>query len=473
MLKRFTFGVRLWILIIALLGVSSGMIYELSSVWQRDQRLEARLTTTQIDRFQFASEIRRGLQNQNDYLLHYALVRDPRIWAQFDQACRDLSRWIDERDPNLNTNSPITTPKEREAFQHLNRSYDHYYAAAKAVYANALPAVVNTRQLAQLDAFNAQAQQMRDLVRELSSAHRAAEILFLSEATASLTSLRNVLIGSVILMMLLTAALGWVVYRDTVAPLRTKLVQSQHLLERQEKLATLGTLAAGIAHEIRNPLTSLKARLYTLEKHLVAAPAARKDTEIIGSEISRLERIVQDVLSFARPADSKLETLAADTILREVQGLMAPTLENRKVQLIVEFNPELHVLADSGHLKQVLINLVRNAADAIETTGTITLRALADRSRLNEQDMDTVVFEVIDTGKGIPAEVEKRLFDPFFSTKETGTGLGLPISARLVQKLGGTLRYQTRPGYGTTFGVVLPREINNTGHGVKHEAANP
>ncbi len=80
-------------------------------------------------------------------------------------------------------------------------------------------------------------------------------------------------------------------------------------MEQQEKLATLGTLAAGIAHEIRNPLTSLKARLYTLEKHLVAVPAARRDTDIISAEISRLERIVQDVLSFARPSDPKLERL--------------------------------------------------------------------------------------------------------------------------------------------------------------------
>ena len=113
-------------------------------------------------------------------------------------------------------------------------------------------------------------------------------------------------------------------------------VQAERLLERQEKLATLGTLTAGIAHEIRNPLTSLKARLYTLEKHLQAMPAARKDTGIISAEISRLERIVQDALSFARPADPKLELLAADTLLREVQGLMSTSLESRAVQVVVE-----------------------------------------------------------------------------------------------------------------------------------------
>jgi len=238
-------------------------------------------------------------------------------------------------------------------------------------------------------------------------------------------------------------------------------VQAERLLERQEKLATLGTLTAGIAHEIRNPLTSLKARLYTLEKHLQAMPAARKDTGIISAEISRLERIVQDALSFARPADPRLELLAVDMLLREVQGLMSTSLESRAVQVVVESNSELHIRADSGHLKQVLINLVHNGADAIVGGGAVTLRARAARASLGGRETDAVVLEVTDTGKGIPPEVEKRLFDPFFSTKETGTGLGLPIAARIVEKHGGVLRYQTRLGQGTTFEVVLPREFKS------------
>jgi len=247
-------------------------------------------------------------------------------------------------------------------------------------------------------------------------------------------------------------------------------LQAERMLERQEKLATLGTLTAGIAHEIRNPLTSLKARLYTLEKHLRTMPAARKDTDIISAEISRLERIVQDALSFARPADPKLELLAADTLLREVQGLMSTSLESRGVQVVVESKSDLHIRADSGHMKQVLINLVHNGADAIVGAGTVTLRARAERASLGGRETDAVVLEVSDTGKGIPPEVEKRLFDPFFSTKETGTGLGLPIAARIVERHGGVLQYQTRPGQGTTFGVFLPRGFADTAKGVKQSA---
>jgi signal transduction histidine kinase len=473
MIKNFPFGVRLWILIAALLLVAGGMIYELSSAWRREQQLEARLTHSQIERFQFANVIHRGLQNQNDSLLNYALVRDPTEWALFDQTSHALDHQIDESDPNLNPRSPLTTLPERKAYKALNDAYDDYLAAARAVHSNAVPALVSAQQLAELNAFNAQADRMRDLVRKLSDAHRMAEEAFLKEATASIANLRQTLIASVALLLALVGALGWVIYRDTIAPLRTRLVHSQNLLERQEKLATLGTLAAGIAHEIRNPLTSLKARLYTLEKHLQVVPAARKDTDIISAEISRLERIVQDVLSFARPSDPKLETLAAGTLLGEVQGLMAPSLESRNVKLTLESGPELLIRADSGRLKQVLINLVRNAADAIEGTGTITLRTRTDRLALGGRETEVVVLEVSDTGKGISTEAQRRLFDPFFSTKETGTGLGLPIAARIVEKHGGLLEYQTQPGHGTTFGVVLPREISDPKRSAKIDASLP
>jgi signal transduction histidine kinase len=466
------FGVRLWILIAALILVAGGIIFGLAVGERRIKQLEDRLTASQLEAFQFAGEIRHELGNLNHSVLRYALLRDPKLWQEFERASSDLDRWIDDHDPNLNPHSPLTTDLERKAFKELNSAYDDYRAAAQAVHSNGPPALVNsTSKLdAQIDAFDVQAQRMSAFVHQLADAHRAAEAGFLAGAIASLDGLRNILIAAVVMLLALVGLVGWVIYRDTIAPLRTKLVESQALLERQQKLATLGTLAAGIAHEIRNPLTSLKARLYTLEKHLQAVPASRKDTDIISAEISRLERIVQDVLSFARPSDPKLETIAADTLLREVQGLMAPNLECREVQLVVEGGPNLLIRADGGHLKQVLINLVRNAAEAIDGAGTVTLRARAARVPLRSSETDAVILEVGDTGKGIPPEVEKRLFDPFFSTKETGTGLGLPIAARIVERHGGMLQYQTRPGHGTTFGVVLPREINDIAGSARNSA---
>ncbi len=127
------------------------------------------------------------------------------------------------------------------------------------------------------------------------------------------------------------------------------------------------------------------------------------------------------------------------------------------MEILLEPGPDLFLTADAAHVKQVLINLIRNAAEAIDAAGRITLRARTGRASLNGHDCDTVILEVSDTGRGITPEVEKRLFDPFFSTKETGTGLGLSIAARIVEKHGGALQYQTRVGHGTTFGIVLPQ----------------
>lgn len=462
-----TFGVRLGSLVAALLLVAAGTVYGLALAWRRVQAVESQLTTSQIERFRIASEVRRELQNLNTALLNYALIRDPVQWEKFRTASAALDAWIDQHDPRINTHSELNTEAERRAINDLNHAYDDYVHSAWAVYSNAQPAMVTKNQMAQLGAFNAQAERMREYVRQLTNAHRAAEDAFLASTSDSLRSLRGLLIAGVGLLLALVAAMGWVSYRDLIAPLRTRLVQSQLLLERQTKLATLGTLAAGIAHEIRNPLTSLKARLYTLEKHLQAVPAARKDTDIIGTEISRLERIVQDVLSFARPADPRFEIIEAATLLREVQGLMAPDLEGRGLKLTLESAPGLLLRADTGHLKQVLINLIRNGAEAIDGPGQVTVRARPDRARLGAKETDVVILEVSDTGRGIPPEAEQRLFDPFFSTKETGTGLGLAIAARIVERHGGALQYQTRPGHGTTFGVVLPRQFDNAISGAK------
>ncbi len=380
MIMKCPFGLRLWILIAALLLVAGGTIYGLFSGWRRVQEVEAKLTSSQIERFQLGSVIRRELQNLNASLFRYALLRDATQWAQFEEAGETLDHWIDEHDPELNPRALVTTGEERKAFIELNHAYDDYLRSARALHSNAQPALVTSGQLAQLDAFDVQAERMRGLVRQLTDAHRAAETAFLANASASLSSLRGILTASIVVLLALVGAMGWVIYRDTIAPLRTKLVQSQTLLERQQKLATLGTLAAGIAHEIRNPLTSLKARLYTLEKHLQVVPAARKDTEIISAEVSRLEHIVQDVLSFARPSDPKLETIAAEAVIREVQGLMTPDLKSRGVRLAVQSSPEFLIRADSGQLNQVLVNLVRNAAEATEGAGTITLRTRAARA---------------------------------------------------------------------------------------------
>jgi two-component system sensor histidine kinase AtoS len=132
-------------------------------------------------------------------------------------------------------------------------------------------------------------------------------------------------------------------------------------------------------------------------------------------------------------------------------------LAKNNIQLTLEESPPVRIKADAAQIKQVLINLVQNAADSIGQNGTVKLRAHQDRKHISYTDTNVVILDVRDTGKGIPPEVEKRLFDPFFTTKDTGTGLGLSIAAAIVQKHGGSLQYQTQVHHGTTFGIVLPQ----------------
>ena len=185
--------------------------------------------------------------------------------------------------------------------------------------------------------------------------------------------------------------------------------------------------------------------------------AEYEDTQVIANEITRLERIVREVLVFARPSEPHLVTIAADNPLHEVQTLLSPQLAGVGIRLIHENSSSAQVRIDPQQIKQVLINLIQNAADSIGQGGSITLRARTDSRRLADRATEAVILEVADTGKGIPPHVEKRLFDPFFTTKETGTGLGLAIAARIVEKHGGALQYQTQVNHGTTFGIVLPR----------------
>jgi signal transduction histidine kinase len=295
------------------------------------------------------------------------------------------------------------------------------------------------------------------VIEQFVAAQQAAFNAFLQTSQGTLLSLRRLLALSLILLLAATVALAVLVYRGMIAPLRQEVSESRAIIERQEKLAALGTLAAGVAHEIRNPLTAIKFRLFSLKKSLPPEFAEHEDTGVISAEINRLDRIVKDFLQFARPSEPEAVRVPAERILQEVHELLKPQLEKSALQLRVETRGTTWVHVDTQQLKQALINLIQNAADSIGRHGVISLRVMQDLAELAGRRRPAAVLQVVDTGKGIPPEVQKRLFDPFFSTKERGTGLGLAIAARIVEKHGGLLRYQTELNRGTTFEIVLPR----------------
>jgi signal transduction histidine kinase len=290
---------------------------------------------------------------------------------------------------------------------------------------------------------------------------------FVEDSHEALGGLQRLLMVLVILVLILGLAATSLIYRVKIAPLRAQLVETRAIIGRQEKLASLGTLAAGVAHEIRNPLTAINVRLHGLKKCLVQGSSEHEDATVIGQEIQRLDRIVRDVLQFARPAEPRLVATTTESLFRRVHDLLGAQLEKASIRLTLAASPALRIRVDPPQMQQVLINLVQNAAESIGRDGTITLRARSGlmpvarlpRRRFREKAADAdpaVILEVIDTGCGIPPKVQERLFDPFFTTKETGTGLGLSIAARIIEKHNGSLQYQTEVDRGTTFGIVLP-----------------
>ena len=299
-------------------------------------------------------------------------------------------------------------------------------------------------------------QKLVSLGFDLASAHRAAAAQLVAGAQKSLALLQEIIFGALALLMGIGAWAIAVVYREMIAPLQLKLVESRVTIERQEKLASLGVLAAGVAHEIRNPLTAIKARLFTLRKAVRDRFNAVEDANVIEREINRLERIVRDVLQFARPAEPQREAISAVALLHETRDLMRSQLEKSNIELTVEDSTEITIHGDQNQLKQVLLNLIRNAAESIDERGKIVTRACTERISLAGRPTNVAVLEVKDNGKGISPDVQKRLFDPFYTTKAAGTGLGLSIAARIIEQHGGALRYQTEIGCGTTFGIVLP-----------------
>lgn len=417
------------------------------TTWQRVEHLELEFASLRADSFYLGVRMHGGIQQLNDTLLRYRLRGEASDQESFRQDAQQLKQWFESSRTNA------ATPYERQFFDQVGKVYDDYLNESLML----LLAGLERSKPGQVREFpksyekvQQQSQQLLGLCESFIAAQRSAFDHFLAESRKTLTVFDRLLKLSLVLLLVLAAVLMVLVYRGMIVPLRFRLTESQAIIARQEKLAALGALAAGVAHEIRNPLTAIKFRLFSLRKSLPAADHDNEDAAVIASEISRLERIVKDFLEFARPSEPALVTVPAQRIAEEVCSLLKGQLEKSAIELRLESTEPAWVRADTQQIKQVLINLIQNAADSIGEGGEITLRVHTDGPA-------SVLLEVADDGKGISPEVQQRLFDPFFSTKEGGTGLGLPIAARIVEKHGGQLHYHTKPNRATTFTIVLPR----------------
>ena len=239
-----------------------------------------------------------------------------------------------------------------------------------------------------------------------------------------------------------------------VADTRAALKTTRGRLRNAEKLASVGKLAASVAHEMRNPLTAIKMWLYSIEGALAGEESVRATLQSISEEITRLENIVRNFLEFSRPPALKLRPHSVSGLIDKTLELVGPRLAEQGVRVVREEAAGLpRVLADADQLKQVLLNVMDNAAEAMGQGGTIRVSTAAEAEA---DGRPMVVLRVSDSGPGMPEEVRRRIFEPFFTTKEDGTGLGLCIAARIISRHRGRIVLEPASGQGTTFAIYIP-----------------
>jgi PAS domain S-box-containing protein len=259
---------------------------------------------------------------------------------------------------------------------------------------------------------------------------------------------------------------------------RTELKRAEVSARRKERLASLGELSAGVAHEIRNPLAGIGASAQLLGERLGKDENHRRLVELILDEVARLDRIVESMLQFARPPEPRLRLAPLEAVLDRALGLVAEEAETAGVRIDTERVLDLpQIWIDPDQIEQVVLNLARNALQAMEESGgrlTLILRRVSRpryvrvRNGRRRDDrgvpagegplQDWVELEVTDTGHGIAPEELDRIFNPFYTTRKRGTGLGLAISEAIVREHGGMITVQSRPGHGTTVLLDLPED---------------
>lgn len=228
---------------------------------------------------------------------------------------------------------------------------------------------------------------------------------------------------------------------------RIMIIEEQ--LRRAEKLSTLGEMAAVLAHEIRNPLGSIRGTAEILKDDFLPGSPKHEFIEIQIRETERLNRVVAEFLQMARPQPAEIQICSVEDELETMVTLMANEAKKRDVDLILQPLPApIHIRADGEKLRQALLNIIINALQATPPAGTVTLSTATGQSACE--------IIVHDTGMGLDAETLNRIFDPFFTTKGEGTGLGLAITRKIIESHGGTIAVASEAGQGTTVTISLP-----------------
>ena len=492
MWKYISLRARIFLLVAAL--ILTALVGGLVTIWHTGATDD--LFTTLIDKnissFQAAEGLEIALLSQKGYLTYYFLDGNPEWLQKLKENHQSFLQWLRK------AHNSATTPVMTEILNKIDSKYKDYIARREEVIN--LYKTGNRDQGAKLHwEIRHQFLEIYDLCENYKLVNQGIISQIKNESLAQarfIKTLALIVMPSVVLLGLL---LTYILIKQLLEPIRqlsretglgpgpgekdevqalsrrvhdlienvdqaqTKLERSQEHLVQSEKMAMVGKLAAGVAHSIRNPLTSVKMRLFSMGRTLELSPTHQEDFEVIAEEIRHIDNIVANFLEFSRPPKLMMQKISPSDVVDMALQLLRHRLESYNVEVQLKRSRALpEVWADPDQLKEVLVNLLTNACEAMKGGGSIVIQ---EGETFLQSIGQVVTIQVSDNGPGIPEAVQDKIFQPFFTTKEEGTGLGLSIATRILGEHGGWLDLDSQEGRGTTFTINLPyRKIQYGSH---------
>ena len=484
MWKKISLRVRIYALLSCLVIIT--LIGGSITVWYtyRMQALLTQIIDRNVAAFQVAEALEAALVNQKGFVSYYFLDGDPDWLRQLGEYRQIFKEKLKE------ALSLIDTEEQKEAIRLIESEYlqyiiskdrviEHYKAGERKIGAR-LHKEVRNRFFKILDLCEAYKGSQTERIKEVRAGSRAqAKKLRITAGTG------------ILIIILLAVLLTFVLVNQILRPVRRlaleadpegnstgagnevkalgqsvrgliqeydhthiELVRSREHLLQAEKMALVGKLAAGMAHSIRNPLTSVKMRMFSLGRTLDLLDPQKEDFEVISDEIRHIDTIVENFLEFSRPPKLKMQKVSPSDVVDLVIKLLEHRLQSYEVEIKLQRRwPLPEIQADPELLKEVLVNLVVNACEAMEGGGLIVIH---EEKSFAEPLGKVVVIRLTDNGPGVPESIQDKVLQPFFTTKEEGTGLGLSIAARIVEQHGGWLDLTSKDGEGATLVITLP-----------------
>ena len=482
--REISLRTRILMLVSALVGLT--VCGGITSLWYNyrintffQEVLEQNLTALAA-----ADNLERTLVMQKGYLTYFFQDRDPKWLDELRANERMFETWLGK------TAASAQTPQENNIINLIRENYNRLYElrlqVIKLYQAGETEKGFAIHQTAREAFF-----EIHNLARQYRRKHELAIEKALTEADRRATFLSNFTLLAVLISALLGFLLGYVLWRQVFIPIRhladeaaltdlssrrfnevqalrrgvhslmedvdhtrSELEISRLRLIQSAKMASVGKLAASVAHSIRNPLTALKMRIFSLERNLVLTETEQEDFKVIGDEIRHIDNVLRNFLEYSRRPKLNMTRLPASRVVDTALELMRPRIESYGIRLLHHRNGALpEIECDPDQLKETLVNLLVNATEAVGEEASITVEESYEEDGPLGR---AVVISIRDNGPGIPRALQDQVFQIFFSTKEQGTGLGLSIAARIIEEHGGTLELISPPDSGATFIIRLP-----------------